>query len=63
MRKFNAALDTRRHEKRVKADVDASDKAGIRGTPGFTVNGYFISGAQPEAKFDKVIRRALREAP
>ena len=63
MGKFNAALDSRRHEKRVQVDVDASDKAGIRGTPGFTVNGYFISGAQPEAKFDKVIRRALREAP
>ncbi|HHH28362.1 MAG TPA: hypothetical protein ENK57_08465 [Polyangiaceae bacterium] len=62
MRKLRAALDSRRHEKRVQADVDASDKAGIRGTPGFTVNDYYISGAQPEHTFDKIIRRALREA-
>jgi len=63
MRRFNAALDGRVHQARVERDVAASDKAGISGTPGFTVNDYFISGAQPEATFDKVIRRALREAP
>jgi len=32
------------------------------GTPGFVINGYLVSGAQPLAKFKKVVRRALGEA-
>jgi protein-disulfide isomerase len=61
--KLAASLDTRRHRARVTADVDASDQAGIRGTPGFVINDYFLSGAQPESKFSKLIRLALAEAP
>ena len=39
-----------------------ADKAEIRGTPGFTINGYFVSGAQPFPQFDKLIKLALKEA-
>ena len=49
-----------------KADIDKdkaiADKAEIRGTPGFTINGYFVSGAQPFPQFDKLIKLALKEA-
>ncbi len=62
MAKFKAALDARTH----KPDVDADDKAGtdigISGTPAFLVNNYYVSGAQPYAKFKKAIDRALQEA-
>ena len=40
------------------ADTKAANAAGIRGTPGFTVNGYFVSGAQPFPAFKKAIEKA-----
>jgi protein-disulfide isomerase len=60
--KFKKALDTDAHKDFVKVDSDAADKAGISGTPAFVINGYFISGAQPYAKFKKLIDKALKEA-
>lgn len=62
MAKFKAALDSGKHKAAIEADKAAANKAGIRGTPGFSINGYFISGAQPLAAFDKLIARALKEA-
>ena len=35
---------------------------GISGTPGFFVNGYPLSGAQPPATFERTIERALETA-
>jgi len=63
VKRFTAALDSGAHEKRIDADVDIAKQAGILGTPAFTINGYFLSGAQPYAKFKKLIDRALKEAP
>lgn len=60
--RFAAALDARTHRAEVEADAKAAVSAGVRGTPGFVVNGYFVSGAQPLAKFKKLVRRALGEA-
>jgi protein-disulfide isomerase len=34
----------------------------MSGTPAFVINGYFIGGAQPFAKFKKIIDKALGEA-
>ncbi|MGE0325049.1 MAG: DsbA family protein [Polyangiaceae bacterium] len=62
MTKFKAALDQHTHAAAVEADKKAGNDAGINGTPGFTVNGYFISGAQPFAAFKKAIDMALKEA-
>lgn len=62
MAAFKKALDTNVHAAFVKSEVEASDKVGVRGTPGFSVNGYFISGAQPYPKFKKIIELALKEA-
>jgi protein-disulfide isomerase len=62
MAKFKAALDSRKHEKRVEADKEAANKAGISGTPAFVINGYYLSGAQPFPAFKKLIDRALKEA-
>jgi protein-disulfide isomerase len=60
--KFKAALDSHVHKAAVDADAKAAGDAQIGGTPAFVINGYFVSGAQPAAKFRKVIEKALAEA-
>jgi len=62
MDKFKAALDNNVHKAKIDADAEAGNKAGINGTPAFVINGYYISGAQPESAFKKLINRALKEA-
>ena len=60
--KFKKALDERTHQAKIESDSKAGSAAGINGTPGFLVNGYFISGAQPISAFKKVIKLAKAEA-
>lgn len=62
MDKFKAALDSNPHKAVIDADKQVAEKAGVRGTPAFTVNGYFISGAQPLPAFEKMVKLALSEA-
>lgn len=57
--RFAAALDTRKHKARVERDLALGTRAALGGTPGFVVNGYFVSGAQPFEVFDKFIKLAL----
>jgi protein-disulfide isomerase len=61
MAKFKAALDNGTHTKFVEEDMAVAEKAGIRGTPASVINGYFVSGAQPAAQFDKMIKLAEAE--
>jgi protein-disulfide isomerase len=58
--KFKAALDNHTHKAVVDKDIEAAKQAGVSGTPAFTVNGYFVSGAQPFPAFNKVIKLALK---
>jgi protein-disulfide isomerase len=58
MAKFQYALDRRIHKPTVDADVAASTRAGISGTPAFVINDYFINGAQPYSAFKRAIARA-----
>lgn len=68
MVKWSAALDAGEHQADIDADVRAAEALGIDGTPTFVVvpagsrGGYLIVGAQPFAKFHKIIERALGEA-
>lgn len=68
MAKWSAALDAEGHQAEIDADVHAAEALGIDGTPTFLVvpsgaaSGYLIVGAQPFAKFHKLIERALGEA-
>lgn len=62
MDKFKTALDNQTHKAEVDADAKVANDAGISGTPAFVINGYYVNGAQPYAKFRKVIDRALAEA-
>jgi protein-disulfide isomerase len=59
--RFDAALDGHLHAARVQADAKAAADAGIDGTPGFLINDYFLSGAQPAPAFRKLIKRALKD--
>lgn len=61
MDKFKKALDDRTHKAKVDADIADGKKAGISGTPGFVVNGYFISGAQQFPAFKKAIKLAKKD--
>jgi protein-disulfide isomerase len=60
--KVKAAIEGNTYKALVDADLEAAKKAGISGAPAFSINGYFISGAQPFSKFKKVINLALKEA-
>jgi protein-disulfide isomerase len=68
MRRWGVSLDNAQHQLELDAEKKAADDMGITGTPAFVVvpgsspTGYFINGAQPYAKFRKIIERALSEA-
>lgn len=46
----------------VQAHVDEGEKYGVTGTPGFFINGRFLSGAQPFDEFVRVIEEELADA-
>jgi protein-disulfide isomerase len=56
---FNTCLDTNAMAAEVRADMADGTAAGIRGTPGFVVNGQVISGAQPFSVFQQAIEAQL----
>jgi protein-disulfide isomerase len=60
--RFRAALDGSRHRAAIESDTRIAVAAGLGATPGFVINGYRVSGAQPLSRFKKVVRRALAEA-
>jgi protein-disulfide isomerase len=62
MTKFKAALQDKKLQEAVEADVAMGDKLGARGTPAFFVNGSFLSGAQPFDNFKSRIDEQLKKA-
>lgn len=56
---FNMCLDTGKYAQKVQDDMKQGAAAGIRGTPGFIINGQLVSGAQPYSVFEQVINAAL----
>jgi protein-disulfide isomerase len=58
-KQFQSCLESGRTAPAVQRDVDAGMALGVTGTPGFFINGEFVSGAQPEAVFDKIIQADL----
>jgi protein-disulfide isomerase len=47
---------------RVDADAAEAAKLGVTGTPGFFVNGYFLSGAKPFSEFKRVIDEQIAKS-
>jgi protein-disulfide isomerase len=57
--KFNDCLDSGKMAEEVQKDMKDGSAAGIRGTPGFIINGQLVSGAQPFENFKRVIESEL----
>ena len=59
---YTACLDERRYLDEVEIDGLDGQLAGVRGTPGFFINGQILSGAQPYNIFERMIQRELDKA-
>ncbi len=57
---FKTCLDSGRYSGRISQDTMAAQGMGVRGTPGFLVNGVFLSGAQPFEVFQQIIEEKLK---
>lgn len=61
---FNQCLDAGKAAKKVEGETAVAAFLGVRGTPGFFVNGRLLVGAQPFEAFQAVIGEELkRRAP
>jgi len=56
---FNDCLDSGKFADEVKQDMADGTAVGIRGTPGFIINGQLVSGAQPFSVFQEIIEAEL----
>ena len=56
---YTACLDERRYLDEVEIDGLDGQLAGVRGTPGFFINGQILSGAQPYRIFERMTQREL----
>jgi predicted DsbA family dithiol-disulfide isomerase len=52
---FSSCLVSGKFKAQIEQDVQDGTKAGVAGTPSFFIDGVFVSGAQPEAEFEKII--------
>lgn len=59
--KFKECVESEKYKEEVAKDIADGQKAGIRGTPGFLVNGQLVSGAQPFSAFEQIIEAALNQ--
>jgi protein-disulfide isomerase len=62
MEQFEKDIASPEVAKEVEADVLLARSLGVTGTPGFFVNGRFLSGAQPYTAFKAKIDAELKEA-
>ncbi len=58
-KQFDACLAGGKYRAHIEQDLQDGIKAGVSGTPGFLINGIFLSGAQPASAFEKVIEAEL----
>lgn len=60
---FATCVAEDRYSAEIQADFDDGAARGIRGTPGFIVNGQALSGAQPYQVFQQAIARGAAGEP
>ena len=56
---FNTCLDSGEMATETAKDMQDGQAAGVKGTPGFIINGQLVSGAQPFANFKAIIDAEL----
>jgi protein-disulfide isomerase len=59
MEKFTADVASQSVKSRVDEDTREAARLGVTGTPGFFINGRFLSGAKPIQEFKKLIDEEL----
>jgi len=59
MTRFEACLREGKFRSQVDLDLKEGTQAGVDSTPGFFINGSFLSGAQPIATFEQIIDAEL----
>ena len=62
MDEFTSCLEENRYLEEVQIDALDGQLEGVRGTPGFFVNGEFVSGALPYSFFERLIQKELTQA-
>jgi len=62
-KQFEGCISSEKFKAQVQQDSQEGMRAGVSGTPGFFINGIFMSGAQPEATFEKAIEEQLAASP
>src|SRR5262249_4557602 len=55
------AITSGKHDAAIDEDVALAGRLGIRGTPGFVVGGYVVSGAQPLSVFRRSVKLSLED--
>src|SRR4029077_2088810 len=55
-KQFDACVSSDKYKAAIQQDNQEGVRAGVSGTPGFFINGVFLSGAQPESAFEKAIQ-------
>jgi len=58
---YKKDLGSKQVKERIDGDVKAASKLGVTGTPGFFINGRFLSGAQPFDSFKRIIDEELKK--
>jgi protein-disulfide isomerase len=56
---FDACQSSRKYQAAVQKDTQEGTGLGVTGTPGFFINGRFLSGAQPMETFTRIIDEEL----
>ena len=56
---FEECLTSGKYSLQISRESQAVQALGVRGTPGFLVNGLFVSGAQPFEVFQQIIEEQL----
>lgn len=59
---FSDCLASGRYTNQIQRESQAASALGLRGTPGFLINGVFVSGAQPFEAFQQIIEEQLQAA-
>jgi protein-disulfide isomerase len=59
VQRFVKDRDSADVRQRVEADKKEANALGVSGTPGFFINGHFVSGAKPFDEFKKLIDQEL----
>lgn len=62
LKRFERDIASAQVKKRIDTDTSEAARLGVTGTPGFFVNGKFLSGAQPFESFKALIESELRES-